>query len=300
MSPINLLDETLHMLAFAKDITKRDPDHSEEKNNAQLKQYMDYQRKLHHERLVYHALDHAKTYLEKNINDFKNDSKKLEPYLQQAFPASHRYADQDTLMLMLRKLINAHNSTNNWYKMNPYYWGLVYDCLERFVRIHNKLVREAPDKAAEFQAADGVEIDFDDWVGLYFQDLDFMLGQNAKYAHFTFLRRNREIEAFIRGETAQGKSREDAVEEARKDFNLDPAAVKIFLGTTLDQKDLELFYTSAENPIYEFLYDPNSPEGLMDGESMIDHSYFMAFQLKGLSHAEAESMMDEIDKISRK
>jgi len=287
------------MLAFAKDITQTEPSHPEEANNAQLKKYMDYQRKLKHEKLVYHALDHAKAYLEKTINDFRGDAQRLKPYLQQAFPYSHRFADHDLLMLMLRKLINAHNATNNWYRMNGFYFCLVYDVMERFVKIYNRLIREAPDKAAEYAVSEGVEIDFDDWVRLYFDDLDFLLGQKPGYVHFAFLRRNKEIGRLIEEETAAGKSKEEALEGAGKDYNMDPSSIKIALGQGLDQKDLELFYTSVENPIYEFLYDPHSPESFMDGEPMIHHAYFLAFQLKGLSAAEAEAVVGEIDQISK-
>ncbi len=287
------------MIAFAKDITQTDPRHPEEANNAQLRQYMDYQRKINHEKLIYHALDHAKTYLQKNINDFRGDAAKLAPYIRQAFPSSSRFADHDLLMLMLRKLINAHNATNNWYRLNAFYFSVVYDALERFVKIYNRLVRETPDKAAEYGIAEGVEIDFDDWVRLYFHDLDFLLGQEPRYVHFTFRRRNQEIERFIEQETQAGLSRDEALDKARKDFQMDPSAIKILKGETLDQKDLELFYTSVENPIYETLYDPHSPDGLMDGEPPIDHDYFMAFQFRGLSAEEAEALLKEADQISK-
>ena len=41
------------MLAFAKDITQGQPTTVKESENDELKQYMEYQRKLNHERLVY-------------------------------------------------------------------------------------------------------------------------------------------------------------------------------------------------------------------------------------------------------
>ena len=101
------------MLAFAKDITQKEPNHPEEGQSAKLKEYMDYQRQINHEKLIYHSLDHAKSYLQKAINDLRGDENKLKGYLEKAFPVSHRYADSDTLMLMLRKLVNAHNATDS-------------------------------------------------------------------------------------------------------------------------------------------------------------------------------------------
>lgn len=287
------------MLAFAKDITKTDPDHPEESKNSKLKEYMDYQRQIDHEKLIYHSLDHAKTYLQKIIQDHLADEGKISEYLKKAFPVSHRYATSDTLMLILRKLTNAHNTTNNWFRMNHYFSGVVYDAMERFVKIYNRLQRENPDQTAEYGIAKGIEIDFDDWVRLYFHDLDFLIGQKTSYVHFTFQKRNKAIEAFIAKEAEAGKKKGDAAEEARKNFNIEPEAIKILLGTQADHKDLEMFYTSAENPIYEYLYDTNAEEGFMDGETLMDHSYFLGFQLKGLSEAEADKTLNEIENYSK-
>ena len=287
------------MLAFAKDITQREPDHPEEGQNAKLKEYMGYQRRVNHEKLIYHSLEHAKSYLQKTINDMRGDENKLKKYLEQAFPVAHRYADSDTIMLMLRKLLNAHNATNNWYRLNRFYFGLTYDAMNRFIRIYNRLVGEAPEKSDEYGITDQLEIDFDDWVRLYFHDLDFLIGQPLPYVHFTFRQRNRAIESFIQKGIDSGKSRKEAIDAAAKEFNIEEDAVTILLGKTVDQKNLELFYTSVENPIYEFLYDTASEEGFQDGECLIDHSYFLAHQLKGLSEKEAESVVSEIEKLSK-
>lgn len=288
------------MLAFAKDITKTDPSHPEESNNSRLKEYMDYQRSLNHEKLIYHALDHAKSGLQSAIQNSWGDEAKTRDYIARAFPVSHRYADADTLMVMLRKLVNAHNTTNNWFRMNPFFYGVVYDALEGFLREYNRLALKEPEKAEEYGIArGGKEVDFDDWVRMYFHDLDFMIGQDMKHLHFTFRRRNRAIESFIQKEMSAGKSREDAAKEAAGEFNIEDAAVKIYLGHRVGHSDLELFYTSAENPIYEYLYDPNVEEGFMDGETLIDHSYFLGYQLKGLNESEAEKAIEEIERLSK-
>ncbi len=288
------------MLAFSKDITDREYTHPEEEKNAKFQQFMENYRKLNHERLVYHALEHAKSYLEKSINDFRGDASKLEPYIQQAFPSAHRFSNHDELILMLRKLINAHNATNNWYKMNGFYLSVVYDALERFVKFYNRAHRESPEKAREYGITEGNEIDFDDWVALFFNDLDFMIGISPQYVHYIFMKRNREIEKFLKAEQGAGTSLEDAVQKADEEFHLEPSSRKILQGQKIDQKDLELFYTSVESPIYEHLYDPDSQESLMDGEPLIGLAFFMTFQFKGLSEAEADSVINEIGAISKK
>ena len=55
------------MLAFALDITQNKPKSSKESDDDELKQYMDYQRKLNHEKLVKLSLEFAKNQLEENI-----------------------------------------------------------------------------------------------------------------------------------------------------------------------------------------------------------------------------------------
>ncbi|NIQ02061.1 MAG: hypothetical protein GWM98_17990 [Nitrospinaceae bacterium] len=287
------------MLAFAIDISRTGPSHPEEKNIPKLKEYMQYQRGIKHDKLVYHALDHAKTYLEKAINEAKGDEKQLKGYLAKAFPFSCRYADGDTLMLMLRKLINAHNAPNNWYRLNRFYYGVLYDVLDRFLLIYNRLIREAPEKAADMDITQNVEIDFDDWVRVFFHDLDFLLGQPLPYVHFTFRKRHQAIEDLVKKEMDSGKSREEAVKIAGKKYNIEEDAISIFLNKSAGQQDMELFFTSTENPIYEHFYDVESAEGLMDGESLVHHVYFLAHQLKGLTLSEAEAVVSEIEKLSK-
>lgn len=292
------------MLAFAKDITQDKPRHPEEDKNSELKEYMDYQRKLNHERLVYHSLDYAKNDLQENLQAAMGDQEKLKPYLQQAFPLSLRFADGDTLMLMLRKLVNSHNSTNNWYQMNPYYHALVYDCMKGFIRFHNRLLREAPEKAEEFKISGGGEVDFDDWVYLYFHDLDFHIGKDLGYTHYPFAKRNAAILEEVEKELSGGKSREEALQTVKEHFDIEDTSILLLLDKKIGQKDLELFYTSVENPIYDFLNPAQEGNwGAMDGESLLDHAYYMGSNLKiweWRKPEEVESVMEELAKTQKK
>lgn len=287
------------MLALAKDITNNKHVHSIESEHPKLKEYMDYQRKLNHDLIIYHSLDQAKTFLRQNMDECGEDREKPKAFLKKTFPFSHEFAGADNLLLMLRKLINAQNSTNNWYRLNQFYYAVLYDSVERFVKIYNKLIEESPEKAREYNLSDGVAVDFDDWAQLYFENFDFMIGKKPGYAHFIFRKRNKKIEEAIAANVKGGKSREAALEAVKDDFGIDPSAVKIILGKTADHKDLELFYTSAENPIYEYLYDSEATAAFADGESLIDHSYFIGHILKGLSEKEAESVIGEMEKAAK-
>ncbi len=296
------------MLAFAKDITQNQPKSSKESENDELKQYMEYQRKLNHERLVYHSLDYAKTHLQLYMQKTEGDKKQLDDYIQNAFPLSHRFADAETIMLLLRKLANGHSSTNNWYRMNAYYHALAYDSMKRFVKVYNQLVLESPDKAKEYGASDGIQIDFDDWVYLYFPELDFHIGQSLDYTHYPFAKRNKAIEEELDKKMQAGNSREEALKAIKDEYELDDSSVKLLTGKPASSEDMELFFTSVENPIYEALTEVEDGKwGLMDGESLLDHSYYMGSHLKVWEwrkreevEQEAESVMQEISKASKK
>lgn len=294
------------MLAFAKDITHNQPKTSKESDNDELRQYMEYQRKLNHERLVHHALDYSKTHLQLNINKSEGDKKKLGDYLQGAFPISHRFADAETLMLLLRKLANGHNASNNWYRMNAYYHALVFDSMKRFVKIYNQLVLEAPEKAKEYGVSEGVQVDFDDWAYLYFPDLDFHIGNDLDYTHYPFAKRNKAIEEEINGKLDAGTSMEEALKSIKDSYEIDDTTIKVLLGQAISPEDTELFFTSVENPIYEALTESEDGRwGMMDGESLLDHSYNMGSHMKVWEwrkreevEAEAEEVLKELNKSS--
>ncbi len=296
------------MLAFAKDITQNQPKNSKESENDELKQYMEYQRKLNHERLVYHALDYAKTHLQLYIQKTEEDEKQLAAYTLKAFPLSHRFADAEKIMQLLRKLANGHSSTNNWYRMNAYYHALVFDSMKRFVKIYNQLVLESPDKAREYGASDGIQIDFDDWAYLYFPDLDFHVGQDLGYTHYPYAKRNKAIEDEVDKKMKAGSSREEALKATKGDYELDDTSIKFLLGKPMSSEDMELFFTSVENPIYEALTEAGDESwGMEDGESPLDHSYYIGSHLKVWEwrtreevEAETESVMKELGKTSQK
>ena len=260
------------MLAFALDITQNKPKSSKESDNDELKQYMDYQRKLNHENLVKHSLEFVKNQLEENIES--SDDAKPSQFLKTIFPISHQFADVETLMLMLRKLMNSQNSTNNWYRMNSFFHAVVFETIKEFVKVYNQMLVNSPDKAKKLGVSDGVEVDFEDWSYLYFPDVDFHIGKSLGYTHYPFAKRNKAIEEKWQEVINKGKSKEEALKEIQTDYEIDDTSVKILLGQKITSSDLELLYTSVENPIYEVLTDPEDVRWVvMDGDSLLDHTY---------------------------
>ena len=177
--------------------------------------------------------------------------------------------------------------------MNAYYQAIVYDCVDRFCKIYNQLLKDAPEKAESYNVSKDVEVDFDDWISLHFFNLDFMIGRPPRYTHYMFSRRNRTIESALAGEIEKGSSKQDALNTVKDNFSIEEDSIKTILSQPINDKDLELFYTSVENPIYEYLYDVDQA-GMGEEETLIDHSYFMGFQFKGLDYQEAEKTMASI------
>ena len=293
------------MLAFAKDITKNISSHPEEDKNSELKEYLDYHRALNHERLIYHSLDHAKTNLQNGMTEFEGDQEKLQSYLKHNFPVSGEILKSaDTIIFMLRKLINGQNSTNNWYKMNAYYLSLAYDSIKSFIDIYNKITQKNPDTAEEFKVSEGMEVDFDDWVYLFFPDLDFHIGKKLEGSHYPFAKRNKAIEENINKETTAGKSFEEALELVKEKNGIEDVSINFLQKKEISKKELELFYTSVENPIYEYLTEREDGSwGAVEGESLLDQAYYLGSTLKvwvWRKKEEAESTMDDISKILKK
>jgi len=284
------------MLAFALDITQNKPKSSKESDNDELKQYMDYQRKLNHENLVKHSLEFAKNQLEKNIES-SSDAKPSQ-FLKDIFPISHQFADVETLMLMLRKLMNSQNSTNNWYRMNSFFHAVVFESIKEFVKVYNKMLVDFPDKAKELDVSEGVAVDFEDWSYLYFPDVDFHIGKSLGYTHYPFAKRNKAIEEKWQEVIKEGKSKEAALKKIQADYEIDDTSVKILLGQKITSPDLELLYTSVENPIYEALTDIEDGRwGVMDGESLLDHTYYMGAHLKVWEWRKREEVEEESEAV---
>ena len=294
------------MLAFVLDITQNKPANSKENENDEVKQYMDYQRKLNHINLVKHSLEYAKNQLQENIDS--SESEKLSQFLKNIFPISHQFADVETLMLMLRKLMNSQNSSNNWYRMNSFYHAVVFESMQEFVKFYNQLLVESPERAKDLGVSEGTEVDFEDWSYLYFQDMDFHIGKSLSYTHYPFAKRNKTIEGKWQEEINEGKSKAEALKAIQADYEIDDTSMKILLGQKISPPDLELLYTSVENPIYEALTEVEDGRwGVMDGESLLDHTYYMGAHLKVWEwrkreevEAETETVMSQLTKSSKK
>ena len=116
--------------------------------------------------------------------------------------------------------------------------------------------------------------------------------------------RNKAIEDEIKKLVQAGSSTEEALKVIKDEYEMDDTSIKVLLEKPINNEDMELFYTSVENPIYEALTEVEDGRwGVMDGESLLDHSYYMGSHLKVWEwrkreevEEEAESVMKEVGK----
>jgi hypothetical protein len=293
------------MLAFAKNINLKEPNHPEEDKNSELKEYMDYQRALDHERLIYHALDYSKTELQNSMTELQSEHEKLEDYIKDNFPISYKtLKSADTIIFMLRKLINGHNSSNNWYRMNAYYHALAYDCIKFFTAFYNTTTQQNSEKAEDYKISNGVEVDFDDWAHLFFPDLDFHVGKTLESSQYPFAKRNKAIEESIAKEVDAGNLFEDALQTVKGKHDIDDSSIDFLQNREISKDNMELFYTSAENPIYEYLTEREDGSwGAVEGESLLDQAYYLGSTLKvwvWRKKEDAETAMEDMSSMLKK
>jgi hypothetical protein len=266
---------------------------------------MDYQRALDHERLIYHALDYSKTELQNSMTELQSEHEKLEDYIKDNFPISYKtLKSADTIIFMLRKLINGHNSSNNWYRMNAYYHALAYDCIKFFTAFYNTTTQQNSEKAEDYKISNGVEVDFDDWAHLFFPDLDFHVGKTLESSQYPFAKRNKAIEESITKEVDAGKLFEDALQTVKGKHDIDDSSIDFLQNREISKDNMELFYTSAENPIYEYLTEREDGSwGAVEGESLLDQAYYLGSTLKvwvWRKKEDAETAMEDMSSMLKK
>ena len=165
--------------------------------------------------------------------------------------------------------------------MNSYYYALVYDCMDRFINHYNQMVRDSAEEKNEFTFAEGGEIDFGDWVYLYFPHLDFKIGLKLAHSQYPFDKRNKTIQEAIDKKTHNGETLEETLKALKGEYEIDDIAIKVLLHKPINHDDLELFHTSIKMPIYELLtHQQTGSWEAMDGETLMDQAYNFGSQLK--------------------
>lgn len=240
------------MLIFAKDIGKRDHKHVLEDKIPELKQYMEYQRKLFPYTVVragldlaYKELDDILDFIENGYRPPENSSRREYPtdvnqWYKSRFPWSSAFLKMEEMHFALVVLVKAMDSFGTHEKINAYHWSVLYDSVHNIIQVYNDLIQNDPGNSRDIHLSNAVEVNFDDFINNYWPDLDFMVFSQADYPHARHQERKNLLEEEIKDIMSEGIEPLVALEKLDHPFKLDQATLKLLRRDPVDTRLLEL------------------------------------------------------------
>jgi hypothetical protein len=240
------------MLIFAKDIGKRDHKHALEDKLPELKQYMEYQRKLFPYTIVragldlaYKELDDILDFIENGYRPPEDSSRREYPtdvnqWYKSRFPWSSAFLKMEDMHFALVVLVKAMDSFGTHEKINAYHWAVLYDSVNNIIHVYNDLVRNDPGNSRDIHLSNAVEVNFDDFINNYWPDLDFMTFSEADYPHIHHQERKNLLEEEIKDVMSEGVEPLVALEKLDHPFKLDESTLKLLRRDPVETRFLEL------------------------------------------------------------
>ena len=240
------------MLIFAKDIGKRDHKHVLEDKLPELKQYMEYQRKLFPYTVVragldlaYKELDDILDFIENGYRPPENSSRREYPtdvnqWYKSRFPWSSAFLKMEEMHFALVVLVKAMDSFGTHEKINAYHWSVLYDSVHNIIQVYNDLIQNDPGNSRDIHLSNAVEVNFDDFINNYWPDLDFMVFSQADYPHARHQERKNLLEEEIKDIMSEGIEPLVALEKLDHPFKLNQATLKLLRRDPVDTRLLEL------------------------------------------------------------
>ncbi len=240
------------MLIFAKDIGKRDHKHELEDKLPELKQYMEYQRKLFPYTVVragldlaYKELDDILDFIENGYRPPEDSSRREYPtdvnqWYKSRFPWSSAFLKMEEMHFALVVLVKAMDSFGTNEKINAYHWSVLYDSVHNIIQVYNDLIQNDPGNSRDIHLSNAVEVNFDDFINNYWPDLDFMIFSQADYPHARHQERKNLLEEEIKDIMSEGIEPLVALEKLDHPFKLDQATLKLLRRDPVETRLLEL------------------------------------------------------------
>ena len=240
------------MLIFSKDIGKRDHKHELEDKLPELKQYMEYQRKLFPYTVVragldlaYKELDDILDFIENGYRPPEDSSRREYPtdvnqWYKSRFPWSSAFLKMEEMHFALVVLVKAMDSFGTNEKINAYHWSVLYDSVHNIIQVYNDLIQNDPGNSRDIHLSNAVEVNFDDFINNYWPDLDFMIFSQADYPHAPHQERKNLLEEEIKDIMSEGIEPLVALEKLEHPFKLDQATLKLLRRDPVDTRQLEL------------------------------------------------------------
>jgi len=280
------------VLIFSKDIGQRDHIHTLEDTLPDLKDYMEYQRKLFPYTVVRAGLDLAYKEVDDILNFIDNDHRPpadsnrqdypsdVDQWYRQRFPWTSAFLKMEDMHFTLVTLVKAMDSFRTHETANSYHWTVLYDSAHNIIQVYNSLIREKPDQSRDIHLSSGVEVDFDDFINNYWLDLDFMIFSQADFPHKRHMERKESIEEAIKQRMAEGDEPLVALGNLDPSLELDEATLRLLRRDPVETRFLELTSHPETGKQYESLYQKNLeiPEygkiSAIDADYLANHEYF--------------------------
>ncbi len=240
------------MLIFAKDIGQRDHRHELEDTLPELKQYMEYQRKLFPYTIVRAGLDLAYKELDDIMDFVENDYQPpadssrqeypsdIKQWYAQRFPWTSAFMKMEDMHFILVSLVKAMDSFRTCETANAYHWPVLYDSVHNIVRVYNNLIQNDPGNSRDIHLSSGIEVNFDDFINNYWFDLDFMIFSQADYPHARHQGRKNSIEEEIKDIMSEGIEPLVALEKLDGALKLDESTLRLLRRDPVETRFLEL------------------------------------------------------------
>lgn len=284
------------MLLFAKDIGTRDHKHALEDKLPELKQYMEYQRKLFPYTVVragldlaYKELDDILDFIENGYRPPEDSSRREYPtdvnlWYKNRFPWSSAFLKMEEMHFALVVLIKAMDSFGTHEQVNAYHWAVLYDSVHNIIQVYNDLVRNDPGNSRDIHLSNGVEVNFDDFINNYWPDLDFMTFSQADYPHTHHQERKDSLEEEIKDIMSEGVEPLAALEKLEPPYKLDTYTLKLLRRDPVETRFLELKSAPDTGNEFDCIYKEYVEHPQHGRLSVVDAEY-----IKCSEHVKAES-----------
>ncbi len=275
------------MLIFAKDIGQRDHRHELEDKLPELKQYMEYQRKLFPYTVVragldlaYKEIDDIMSFVDNDYQPLEDSSRREYPsdvkqWYTNRFPWTSAFLKMEDTHFILVTLVKAMDSFRTHESASAYHWPVLYDSVHNIIQVYNSLIRDDPGNSRDIHLSNGVEVNFDDFINNYWFDLDFMVFSQADYPHARHQERKNSMEENIKEGMAEGMEPLAALEKLDRRFKLDEAALKLLRRDPVETRFLELKSNPKTGNKFdgmEYVEDPQHGRlSIIDAEYMINY-----------------------------
>jgi hypothetical protein len=189
--------------------------------------------------------------------------------------------EMEDMHSLLVLMIKAMDSFRTYEKCNAYHWTVLYDTTRNITKVYNELLSADPTHARDIQLSQGVEVNFEDFINNYWPHLEFMILSKPDFAHTRLMERVQQVEDFVKERMADGEAPLAALEQAGKQYDLDPATLSLLRRDKLlpDLAALQIF-SLKESP-FESLYQavPEGGDSPAPALSFLDADYEKNFNL---------------------